>query len=308
MKRTIYILSALALAAVGCQESRTHYSDAEYVMFADTMRVEMIGEQSQTFTVPVASTVACDYDRNFGVEIIDSKSKAIEGLHYRLESNTVTIKAGERVGNLTVKANYDQLEPADTLNIALKLVMPEAVKWDMYGDQTNVKMVKSCSWTIEDFTGWCVVTSTFVYYYPGFNTSMQRLIYTEKHPTEENTIILHNFLYDGYDVTIRLDGEDPAHPDITMDDDQVLSDEHSVFGTQHGDNHILVGSNPILKSFFNACQSFATLYFTVYVEDMGELIGYVTDPSDPQTCTNIMEWISDEEADYLDRDGLPKHW
>ena len=105
MKKIIYIVSIIAAAAVwSCKEQHTLYSDAEYVMFADTASINMVQEGTQTFTVPVASTVACDYDRNFGVEIIDRKSNAIEGLHYRLESNTITIKAGERAGNVTVKA------------------------------------------------------------------------------------------------------------------------------------------------------------------------------------------------------------
>lgn len=309
MKKSIYIIAALALAAVSCKETHTLYSDKEYVMFAEESSVRMVTESASSFTVPVASTVACDYDRNFGVEIIDSKSKAIEGLHYRLESNTVTIKAGERVGHLTVKADFEQLAAADTLNIALKLVMPETVKWDLYGDETDVKMVKSCSWNTDDFTGWCVVTSMVIYSYPGMNTSFQRLIYVEKHPTEENALVLHNFLYDGYDITIKLLGDDPAKPWITMDDDQVLSDERSVFGMIHGDDHILVGENMILQSYFDACGRYANLFVSVYVEDLGRLIGYVTDDSDASTCLNVLEWVSDEEADRLEREeGLIKRW
>ena len=47
---------------------------------------------------------------------------------------------------------------------------------------------------VNDFTGWCVVTSLFLNQYPGIeNTSLQRLIRTEKHPTEENMIILHDW-------------------------------------------------------------------------------------------------------------------
>ena len=72
-------------------------------------------------------------------------------------------------------------------------------------------MMKSCPYDVNDFTGWCVVTSLFLNQYPGIeNTSLQRLIRTEKHPTEENMIILHDWLFSGYDVTIRLDPADPA--------------------------------------------------------------------------------------------------
>ena len=304
MKKIVLYIASLtaAMVTVGCSEQRTIYSDAEYVMFADTVSVNMVQENNRSFSVPVASTVACDYDRSFGVEILDGKSKAIEGRHYRLESNTVTIKAGERVANVVVNANYEALEPADTLNVTLKLVMPEAVKWNLYGDETNVKMVKSCPFVLENFEGWCMVTSMFIYNYPGMNPSIQRLIRTEKHPTEENTVILHNFLYDGYDVTIRLDADNPAEPWVTMDSDQVLSDEQSVFGTFYGDNKIRVTSSPYYRSYFNTCSNFVSLYIYVYVETMGELYGVV----DPYAY-NILEWVSDEEADRLEREeGMQK--
>lgn len=292
----------MVAAAAGCKEQRTVYADAEYVMFADTSRVQMIPQHETTFTVPVASTVACNYDRNFGVEVIDSKSTAIENRHYRLESNTVTIKAGERVANLVVKADYDALEAADTVKIALRLVLPERVTWDLYGSETNVKLVKSCPFNLDDFTGWCMITSTFLYYYPGENPYMQRLILTQRHPTEENTVILKNFLYDGYDINIKFDPSDYANPRVTMDDGQLLSDERSVFGQINGDDHIWASASPYYTSYFSTCENFVSLYMYVYVEDLGDIIGVV----DPYAYT-LLEWVSDEEADRLEREeGLTK--
>lgn len=310
MKQIIYtyiLIPAIVVAALttwGCQEQRTLYSDAEYVMFADSVSVNIVQQDASTICVPVASTVACDYDRNFGVEIIDGKSKAIEGLHYRLAASTVTIKAGERVANVELQANYDKLEQSDTLNVMLRLVMPDAVKWDLYGTQTNVRMVKSCPFVLEDFTGWCVVTSQHLYYYPGDNTSIQRLIFTEKHPTEENTIILHNFLYDGYDITIRFDPSDPAEPLITMDEEQTLSDEASVFGTIYGDNKIYAEASPFYRSYFMSCGRYVSLFLYIYLENLGNMVGVVD-----YGAYNVLEWISDEEADRLEReDGLKKSY
>ena len=305
MKRVpiIYML-LLAVAMWSCQEQRSLYADAEYVMFADTVSVNMVQQEAHTIAVPVASTVACSYDRNFGVEVLDRKSKAIEGVHYRLASNTVMIKAGERVAHVLVEANYDALEAADTVNVALKLVMPEAVKWELYGDETDVRMVKSCPVLLEDYEGWAVVTSMFLYNYPGDNTSIQRLIRTEKHPTEANTIILHNLLYDGYDLTMKLDTADPAAPWITMDEDQVLSDEASVFGMVHGDNKILTTTSPYYRSYYAACGRYAVVYLYVYVADLGDLVGYVD-----QGSYTILEWVTDEEADRLVREeGMEKKY
>jgi len=209
MKQIITVLFATGLLAAlftGCKEEYKTYSDREFVMFADTAATYMVLQDKEYFSVPVTSTVACDYDRTFGVEIIDKGSNAIEGLHYALRSNTITIKAGQRAANVEVRGLYDNIEPTDSLGFILKLVMPEQVNWNLYHDQTKVVMMKSCPYDVNDFTGWCVVTSLFLNQYPGIeNTSLQRLIRTEKHPTEENMIILHDWLFSGYDVTIRLD-------------------------------------------------------------------------------------------------------
>ena len=128
------------------------------------------------------------------------------------------------------------------------------------------------------------------------NKSIQRLIHTEKHPTEENMIILHDWLFSGYDVTIRLDPGDPIEPLVTMDKNQVLADEASVFGQILGDNKILVTNSPLYDSYFNSCQHFVALWIKVHVEDMGVNVGTVGH------FYNIIEWVSDEEAERLQRE------
>ena len=300
MKRIITVLSTiglLAALATGCDRERTLYSDAEYVMFADTMSVNMVLQDQEYFAVTVASTTACDYDRNFGVEILDRRSKAVEGLHYRLKSNTITIPAGKRRADVLVHGCYDEFEAGDTLNFVLQLVMPEQLKWELYGDCTNVKMVKSCPFAIDDFTGWCMLTSSFLQSYPGAeNSSIQRLIRTEKHPTEENTIILRNWLFTGYDATMRFDPADPANPTISRAEDQVISDEESVFGQIHGDNKILAKSSPAYLSYYNACGTYAALWINVYVNDLGTPVGTLGN------FLNIFEWVSDEEAERLQKE------
>ena len=302
MKRFAFYITAAAVWICGCSRQNDYYNDKEYVMFADAESVNIIQEDACTFSVPVASTVACNYDRNFGVEVLDRKSNAVEGLHYRLSSNTVTIKAGERVANMEITANYDEMKSLDTLNIALKLLLPDAVKWDLYGDETEVKMVKTGTWKAENFTGWCVVSSRLLYDYPGNNTDIKRLIFTELHPTEKNTVILHSFLYDGYDVSIRFETENPAKPFVTMDEDQVLSDCQSVFWTVHGDDKLLVRKSPYFDSYYNALDKYALLYLYVHVMDLGEEYGIV----DPYSL-NSLAWVSDEEADRLEReDGMTK--
>ena len=301
--KNIYLFLVATIATsmlASCAEEYVTYSDAEYVMFSETQSMNMILADDEYFGVAVASTVACVYDRTFGVGIVDMGCNAIEGKHYRLLSNSVTIPAGELATEVKVQGLYENIEPTDSLGFVLRLVMPEKLKWSLYedSDQTKVVMYKSCPFVRENFTGWCVVTSLLLRDYPGDNTSYQRLIRTEAHPTEENTVILRSCFYDGYDLTIRFHPEDAANPLVTMDKDQVLSDEASVFGQILGDNHILTTHSFYYPSYFNSCQRFVELWNHVYVENLGETIGTVGH------YYNILEWISDEEAERLQKEGM----
>ncbi len=308
MKRFFRISFAsllLVAASTACNQEYTTYTDAEYIMFADSASVNMVLADQDWFNVPVVATTRTDYDRTFGVEVIDKGSNAIEGYHYVLKSNTVTIPAGENTANVEVHGIYDNIDAADSLGFTLKLVLPDRVKWNaLYSDETKVTMYKRCPYNIEDFTGWCVVTSLFLNDLPGAeNRSYQRLVYTKKHPSKENTVIMHNWLFTGYDVTITFDPEDPAEPLVTMDEGQVISDEMSVFGIAYGDNKIRVDHSPYSVSSFNSCQKFVTLWIVAYVEDIGELYGTVGE------FINVMEWVSDEEADRLEKEsGMIKRY
>ena len=290
----------MLLALYSCKEQYTTYSDAEYVMFADSLSTNMVEKSNSRFTVPIASTVARDYDRTFGVEVVDAGSNAVEGKHYRIISNTVTIPAGKTSANVEVEGIYDNIGATDSLGFRLRLVMNSALKWDLYkdSDMTKVVMYKSCPYDRNNFTGYAVLSSLLLRDYPGENSSYQKVVYTEAHPTEPEMIIIRDAFYNGYDVTLTFDGADPAEPRITMDSDQVLSDEASVFGQILGDNHILCDDSPIYTSYFNSCQRFAVLWLHVYVEDLGQMIGTVGH------FYNILEWISDEEAERLKREGF----
>lgn len=295
----ILITAAIAVGFISCHERYTTYSDKEYVMFADSLSSNAVLEDQEYFTVAISSTVARDYDRTFGVEIIDEGSNAIEGYHYRLLSNNVTIPAGKLSGEVRVHGIYENIEATDSLGFGLRLVMPEALKFNsLYpnSDCTKVTMAKVCPYSIDNFTGWCVVTSLMLYNYPGTNASYQRLVKCEK--IDDESIVIRNFLYDGYDVTMRFDSSDPALPMVKMDNDQVLSDEASVFGQILGDNHILCGESPYNDSYFNSCQRFAVLWLNVYVYDLGDPIGTVGQ------FYNVLEWVSNEEAERLQREGM----
>lgn len=268
------------------------YSDAEYIMFADTLAVYPVQSDVEWFSIPVVSTVTRDYDRTIGVEIVDKGNNAVESLHYSLKSNTITIKAGETRADVLVHGYYDNIEATDSLGFQLKLVMNEKLVMPLYGNQTKAVLMKSCPFDINDFTGYCVLTSMFLYDYD-IRGRYQKLVYTEKHPTEENMIICRSWINDGYDVTMTFHPEDPMNPIVTMDKDQIASDESSFFGTVHGDDKILVTNSSYYSSYFYPCGSYMAIWTEMYVENMGEPVGTVGH------FYNIMEWISDEEAERL---------
>ena len=155
----------LAALSVACQERYVTYDDAEYVMFADTLATYPVQADVEYFSIPVVSTVIKDYDRTFGVEIIDRTSNAIENYHYRLQSNTVTIKAGENRADVLVHGFYDNIEATDSLGFTLQLVMDERLEMPLYGKQSKAVLMKSCPFDINNFTGYCVLTSMFLYDY-----------------------------------------------------------------------------------------------------------------------------------------------
>ena len=99
MKKNILTIIVAFVAVVssftGCKPEYTTSSGPNYIMFSDTLYEMAVVDNESYFDVPVVATRSCDYDRNVAVEIVDAGSNAIEGKHYSIESNTVTIKAGD---------------------------------------------------------------------------------------------------------------------------------------------------------------------------------------------------------------------
>ena len=311
MKKVLNIMFAIAVAAgfVACSEQYTTYEGKEYLMFADSLSTNAVTADGASFKVAVSSTVARNYDRTYAVEVIDKGSNAIEGKHYRLKSNTFTIPAGKLSTDIEIFGNYDNIEPADSLGFTLQLVMPEALKWNLYpeSNRTKVVMFKSCPFDINEWGGteqeprYCLLTSLLLYSYPGPNTSYQRLVRCYKHKTLENTIVMDDLFYDGYDLRLTFNTKNPSEPLLEVEADQVIGEELMVFGIQHGDGKILAQTSPAsgsTVSTFNSCQKYAQLWTRVYVKDFSTMIGYVGD------FYNILEWVSKDEAEEMMREGL----
>lgn len=296
MKRILIFFTFVTISLLSaCQRGDNTYSGAEYIMFSDTASVNVVFEGNDVFRIPVVSTVKRDYDRTIAVEIIDNGSSAVEKRDYTLESNTIVIKAGEMASDVIVHANVENMADLDTLNFKLKLLMPDALKWDIYGDATNVKMYKVQPYDLNKFTGWCKITSTCLLSFPGtdnMSTGIQRLIWT--YPgKEENTVVLTNWLHDGYDVTLRLNPEDMSATAVNIVGEQVIGSEEVVLGQILGNNEIYVQDSPLAGSTFNTCANSMNLNIVSYIKEFDQIAGTLGNFSE------ILEWVSDEEANRL---------
>ena len=300
ISRFARILSGAALTVavvgsiVGCNGGEPMApTTPDYIQFSDTLYVLPVVDDVEYHNVQVVATKACDYDRTVAVEIIDAESNAIEGRHYSLESNTITIKAGELVGNVRVRGYHENIDVYDSLGFKLNLIVPEELQWDMYGTETNVLLQKACRFDINAFVGYCVLTSTYIMNYMEVD---KRLVKAELDPENENTIIMRDYFFDGYDVRITFKDNDILNPLIEMED-QVFGSTSEAFGTLYGDGLIRLYQPTAYTSYFSSCEKFIFQYMTLYVPGMED--GYNT----VGTFVNAVEWITDDEAEKLKREG-----
>lgn len=285
--------AALLLAVAACDAEYTTYGGPDYVMFSDTMYVFPVQNSEEYFEIPIAATQTCDYDRTVAVEIVEQATNAIEGRHFALEQNSVTIKAGERVGMLRMRGFHENIDVYDSLGVTLNLLIDKESEWSLYGTRAQVELRKACTFDINAFTGYCVVSSTYIMNY--MNVDM-RLIRSEIDPERENTIIMRNYFYDGYDLRIEFLTDDILNPLIKMDD-QKFAATAEAFGTIYGDGYIMARGAPEYTSYYSSCEKFIFQYMTLYVPGMAEGSNVVG------TFINAVEWISDDEAAKLIEQG-----
>lgn len=266
-----------------------------YILFSDTLTVLAVQNNEEVFDIPVAATEACSYDRTVAVEVIDKKSNAIEGKHYTIESNTITIKAGERAANVRIRGNYDAIAATDSLGLTLRLLTQKADQWDLYDKSYEAKVIlqKCCPFDINLFNGYAVLTSTYMQeFMPNVDN---RLIKAVIDPEEENTVIMKDFFYDGYDVKIRFTTNDILNPLIEMDE-QTFASTAEAFGTNYGDGYLHLYQPSSGVSYYSTCEQFIFQYFTLYVPGMAgnNVVG---------TFASAIEWVSADEAKRLYLEG-----
>lgn len=288
---------AALIAFSGCDQDKVVYSGPNYLMFSDTLYTYAVQETNEIFNVPVSATVPADYDRTFGVEVIDKESNAVEGKHYKILSNTVTIKAGEMSTDVKVQGLYKNIGITDSLGFALRLVIPDTEQWSLYKNEAKVVMQKTCPFDIKNFKGYCKVTSSYLSsdYYP--KKVDLRLVTSDIVEGKENTIVVHDLYFDGYDMEIKFNRKDVLEPLVEMEE-QICGSTGEAFNTIHGDGKLRLNQPTAYTSFYSTNENFILQYVTMSVNNKdGSYYGTVG------TFVNVLEWISEAEAEKLKEQG-----
>lgn len=237
----------------------------------------------------IAATKPSSVDRTFSVEVLNKKSNAIYGHHFEIENQTVTIPAGEMATTVRIIGNYDNIEASDSLSVVLSLLSVEDYEWDLYGQTTRIELKKACPFDVNNFTGWVKMTSSFWLQYSS-SLHFERIVKSEPVPGEPNAFVIKDFLMDGYDVKFTVDATDILNPVVHMDGEQVVGDTRIPFQMVYGDGRIRGFEDPSYLPYFDICNKYAETYMYMYVKNVGTI----------GTFVNIIEWITEEEAnEYL---------
>jgi hypothetical protein len=292
IKTLIVALGAMLLASlVGCEAERTTYDGQNYIMFSAERHDLGILDSEEWFEIPISATRTAKHDRNVGVEIVAARSSAIYGLHYTIESTTVTIPAGELTAMLRIKGYPEAIGVGENLGITLNLAIEEESVWEEYGTETEVYLHKCCPLDMNAFTGYAVLTSTWAMQYMNLESI---LVKTHLDPTMPNTIVVEDMYYAGYDIRISFKEENRLEPLIEMEEPQVMGSTGEAFGTIYGNGKLMMMQPADSGSYYSPCEGFMLQYVTIYVEEVGTVGSYV----------HILEWISDDEAERILREGV----
>lgn len=287
--RLVALLGA-ALAVLSCETERHTYDGPEYIMFSDAEYQLGVVHSEEWFEIPISATRPTDSDRTIAVEVLAEQSSAIEGYHYTIESNTLTIKAGEVTTSLRLRGIAEHLTLGSTPNIALRLVIDEELVWEEYGIEAEVTLHKCCPMDINAFTGWCKITSSWSMQYMG---SDARLVRTELVDNQTDGLLIKDMFYDGYDIRLKMLQDNRLNPTVEMEPQQ-LGATGEAFGTIYGNGKLMMSQLMGTPSFYSPCENYMVLYTTIYVEEVGTVGGYI----------HILEWISDDEAERILREGF----
>ncbi len=290
LKITPIVVALVSCLLLSCQNEQPTYQGPNFIMFSSESHTLGILSEDEWFEIPVSASRTADHDRNIGVEVIISESSAIEDMHYAIESHTLTIKAGELATAVRIKGIPEAISPNASVDVKLSLVLDDKDIFEEYNTSTTVTLQRCCKFDINQFSGYAVLTSTWSMQY--MNTDA-RLVRTHL-DKEQNVIVIEDMFYEGYDIRVKLHSDDRLNPLASLCGPQVLGTTGEAFGTIYGNGKLMTDAPMGSVSYYSTCESFLLLYTVMYVDEVGTVGNYV----------NILEWVSDDEAERIMREGF----
>ena len=100
----------------------------------------------------------------------------------------------------------------------------------------------------------------------------------------------------------KFEVDDIYNPLIRMEDQRFAATAEA-FGTKYGDGYINVYQPTTYVSYYSSCEKFIFQYMTLYVPGMTPGVNIPTSDNLIGTFVNAVEWISEDEAEKLKREG-----
>lgn len=280
-----FIVILLMITAISsCQKGGLKYTyNEEYVMFADSLVAIPVTEDAErSYEIKIGSNKPVDFDVTYPIEIVMSKSTAIEGLHFELLSRNVTIKAGETMGSLFVKSKYSNISFDKDIHFALNVINPRGEKSKLYGSEIKIILKKIKKLNIDDFVGDLRVQALF----PFSNTSLVTFYCKSERVSATELRLVDLFFNDKNPFIIKFnnDDNDLFNNEITVKSQMSYTDPN--YGA------VFIKSTTALPSFYISHDKRFALYLEFYVDKVG------TFGSHPV----ILEWVSPHEVEDSNSD------
>lgn len=304
MRHTQYLVCTLLILAsaliIGCQKEDDSTPTTCYISFDAEEYIFGVMDSEEWFEIPINITASAGYDRNIGVEIVASESSAIQGRDFTLESTTLPIPEGKTSTYVRLQGNPEAIATGERRTLKLRLVLDDRNINEESITECSITLQHCCPFDINDFEGYAVLTSTWCMQYMNCDSLLVHT-YVE---ADENIVVIEDMFYEGHDIRVKLDSSDRLNPIATLCGVQTLATTGEAFGTIYGDGKLLIceareytSTSADLSgyvSFYSTCEEFMMLYAVMYVEGIGEVGMF----------GNIVEWISDDEAERIMREGL----
>ena len=224
MKKYILIISILILfVTLSCTKEGMDFdtnggNGKSFVHFVGTTQnlVTRYGE-IKTLEIAISSTSLSDVSRTYNLNIVDSTSTAIEGVHYVLSSKTITIPAGQYSGFVTITADDEDLDIANEVFVDFSIDSEDFIS---YGKTQTIYLRSFFEVSVE----WLVGDWSIQDYDDGEEDGGPYTITMTK--IDDETVGIYDFWGWGETITAKIDADNSI---ITIEPNAFIYD-HPTYG------------------------------------------------------------------------------